>query len=335
MSLPIHTYRFSRSIEARVQECTANDNWHGPWELCRHWLMIGAGVAVSLWAWDALPMAAAIAVYAGAVWFIGGRQRGLADVLHKAAHRTLTSDRRLGRVLGTYFAGYPVLQSYSGYVASHVRDHHGQLGDPLVDPDYLQYQRNGICGEKMRSESVRRYLVSIFLPGKMLSYLRYLVVDRIANREEDRRERVRRLAYLFALATFFVATGNGLPLVAYWFLPLVTTQVWIGSLIELVEHYPLIETAPRVDLYVSRNRHCSRISNFLLGITPHEGYHLIHHKFAAVPPWRHHEVHKILMADEEYAALNRTRGWMPILRELVTLQTRVHERAAGASTGDA
>jgi fatty acid desaturase len=329
----IAQYRFPDHIVARVRACYENDNWHGPFELLCHWTVIAVSVAVSTWAWANAPAAVAGVVYAVAVWFIGGRQRALADILHQAAHRTLMRNQKIGRVLGTFFSGYLILQSFTGYYASHVRDHHGYLGDPAVDPDYIQYQRNGLCGANMTQATIRRYLLRLLSPRVMVSYIAYLLRDRVLPREERDGERVVRLTYTGALVGVVSLTGHADALGLYWLVPLVTSQVWIGSLIELVEHYPLIETAPRIDLYVSRNRHCSRISNFLLGITPHEGYHLIHHKFAAVPPWRHHEVHQVLLEDPVYAALNSVRGWREILREVLTLHSKAIDLANSTTRG--
>lgn len=326
-------YDFDTDIVARVRKCYQNDSWHGPLELLEHWAVIGASMAASIWMWDYAPVPVAIIGYIAAVWFIGGRQRALADILHQAAHRTLMKNTRIGRALGTYLSGYLILQSYSGYVASHVRDHHGHLGDPELDPDYRQYRQNGLCGADMSPRAIKTYLIKLASPRVMLGYVQYLLRDRILPREERKRERVTRLVFLTAVVAVIVTQGDLLYLLMYWVVPLLTTQVWIGSLIELVEHYPLIETAPRLDIYVSRNRHCSRLSNFLLGITPHEGYHLIHHKFAAVPPWRHRQVHEILLEDPVYAALNATRGWRAILREVVTLHSDAVERAAAVSKG--
>jgi fatty acid desaturase len=327
----IAQYQFTADIVGRVRKCHQNDNCHGPFELAGDWCVIAASVAGSMWMWQNGPTAAGVAVYVVAVWFIGGRQRALADVLHQAAHRTLMRNQRIGRILGTFFSGYLILQSFTGYAASHVRDHHGHLGDPSLDPDYIQYQRKGLCGSDMTPAAIRRYVIGLASPRVMLSYIMYLVRDRIATKEENPRERVLRLLYIGCLVGGAIATGHADLLVLYWLIPLVTTQVWIGSLIELVEHYPLIETAPRIDLYVSRNRHCGRASNFLLGIWPHEGYHLIHHKFAAVPPWRHREVHEILLDDPVYAALNAVHGWRPILREVLTLHTQAAALANSAT----
>lgn len=41
----------------------------------------------------------------------------------------------------------PVLQSDTGYRASHLAEHHGRLGDLDRHPDYRRCRGNGLCGE--------------------------------------------------------------------------------------------------------------------------------------------------------------------------------------------
>jgi fatty acid desaturase len=94
-------------------------------------------------------------------------------------------------------------------------------------------------------------------------------------------------------------------LLLLWFVPLVTTQAWIGAVAELMEHFPLIETAPRMDIYMSWNRVYGLGTRFLLGEKDGEGFHLVHHLFPCTPMWRLREVDAILRRDPVYAALPR------------------------------
>ncbi len=314
MDPTIRKHRFSAETLARVRECYRNDDWHGPLEVAEHWLVVAGAVALSLWSWSHLPLALSIPVYCAAIFLVGGRQRALAGVLHMACHGALTRNPRLGRILATYFSGYPVLQSYTGYMASHVVAHHGNFGHPERDPDYVQYQRAGLCGENLGRASLRRHLLRLTSPRSTASYVAYLVRNRISNPDEKRWETWLRVVYLLALLGAAAACGWLWIVAAYWLVPQVTTQVWIGSVAELLEHYPLIESAPRVDIHMTRNRECGRWSDFVLGEQRGEGYHLVHHLFPRVPIWRLREAHAILMSDETYAALYQPGGWYYLIR---------------------
>lgn len=309
-------HKFSPDIIDRVRRGFQTDNWHGLCETMRNWLVICLAAVFSLYTWRQAPWWIGTPVYLASIFFIGGRQRGLADILHQASHRTLAKSHRLGVLIGTVCSGYPLLQSFTGYWESHVHRHHHYLGDPDLDPDYIEYQRRGLCGSSMNRDRLRRYLIGLFTVRSMVAYGRYLLVNRIWSRSESPFERCVRFPLLAAAVATCVYMGWGGVIVTYWFVPLFTTHAWIGAFIELLEHYPLIETAPFIDIYLTRNRECGWFGNFLLGLQTQEGYHLVHHRFPQVPRWRLREVHLILMEDREYAALHTTRGWAALLRQL-------------------
>jgi fatty acid desaturase len=226
------------------------------------------------------------------------------------------ADHRIGSVIGAALGGYPVLQSFTGYRASHLGEHHGRLGDPDRDPDYRQYQDNALCGDDLNRRALRRYLYRIVTPKATASYVLYLLRHRIVAAGERPAERVLRVVLLAAVIAWAVIGGWWLWLVLLWFVPLVTTQVWIGAVAELMEHFPLIETAPRVDIYMSWNRVYGWGTRFLLGEIDGEGFHLVHHLFPRTPMWRLREVDAILRRDPVYAALPRLGGALGGLGEI-------------------
>ena len=312
----VASYQFSADILCRVRQCRHNDNYHGALELLEDWAVIVASVYCSELAWDVAP-ALAIPVYIVAIFLIGGRQRALADILHQATHRTLTENKYLGRLLGTVLSGYLVFQSFSGYRATHVRQHHAFLGDPKRDPDYRQYQLWNICGSNLNSAAVRRHLLRLLTPSTTFAYLLHLVRYRILPAGENAAERVFRLCFIVAVVGVACGLGYGRILLLFWLVPLVTTQAWIGAFLELVEHYPMIECRHGIDIYMSRNRRCGWFGSFILGLKRYDGYHLVHHKFPFIPSWRLPEAHNILMEDAAYRSVNQTYGWRAILEAIL------------------
>jgi fatty acid desaturase len=301
-------YRFSPEILAEVRATSRLDNWHGPLEVIEHWSWITAWCAASVLAFHHLSLWAAVPVYIVAVFFVGGRQRALAGVLHMSVHRAFMAHHRTGNLVGALLGGYPVLQSFTGYRASHLGDHHGRLGDPELDPDYRQYRDNGLCGDNLGRAALRRYLRTVVGPRATASYVLYLLRHRIVTKGERGNERWLRVAVLAAVLLWAVLGGWWVWLLVLWFVPLVTTQVWIGAVAELMEHFPLIETAPRVDIYLSWNRVYGLATRFLLGEAEGEGFHLVHHLFPRTPMWRLRQVDAILRRDPVYAALPRLGG---------------------------
>lgn len=301
-------YRFSPEILAEVRAASRPDNWHGPLEVAEHCLWVALWCAASIYAFRNASLWVAIPVYLVAVFFIGGRQRGLAGVLHMATHRAFMRNHRVGDVVGAVFGGYTVLQSFTGYRASHLGEHHGRLGDPERDPDYKQYQDNALCGENLGRAAFRRYLRTAVSPRATASYMLYLLRHRIITRDESVSERWIRGAIILAVLAWAVIGGWWTWLLLLWFVPLITTQVWIGAVAELMEHFPLIETAPRVDIYMSWNRVYGLATRFVLGEKDGEGFHLVHHLFPRTPMWRLRQVDAILQRDPVYATLPRLKG---------------------------
>ena len=148
--------------------------------------------------------------------------------------------------------------------------------------------------------------------------MKYLLRHRIWSSAEHPREAFARIAYLAAIVFAAALYGWADVVAAYWLVPLVTTQAWIGMIAELLEHYPLIETAPREDIHLSWNRLPGPMERFLLGEMKGEGFHLVHHLFPFVPLWRLEEVDGILANDPAYTGLQRLGGSLPALRSILS-----------------
>ncbi|GAA2080519.1 fatty acid desaturase [Actinomadura alba] len=327
----VKRHKFPEDVLREARACSRGDNWHGPLETAEHWAVMAFWILLSYWAWQNVHMALAVPLYLAAVFFVGGRQRALAGVLHQATHRTLMSNYKAGAVIGAVFAGYPLLQSFTGYRASHLGEHHGRLGDPARDPDYLQYQRYLLCGENLSREALKRHLLTIAGLRSTMSYIGYLLRERILTSGEKTRERWFRIVLTAVVVGLAAATGQLDLVLLYWIVPLITTQVWLGSIAELLEHYPVIETAPRIDIYMSWNRHYSPMARFLLGEREGEGYHLVHHLFPRVPLWRLKEVDQILLRDPEYAALQRLEGVYAAMSSIYALLPERRGAVAGGA----
>jgi fatty acid desaturase len=309
-------HRFHVSVLKELRSCYTLDNWHGCLEVIEDWLIILVSAVISLWVWRNCTVTIGIIFYVVAVVVIGARQHGVADLLHQASHGTLAKDKKLNFLLGTFFSGYLVLQSFTGYTSSHISNHHPYLGNPELDPDYKGLIGNHIYGEDLTNSSVISYLWSLSSPKTTLKYLRYLIKYRMLNSDEELWERLIRGFYLSALAILSISFNLWQEVIAYWVIPLLTTASWTGSLVELLEHYPFMEVAPKTDVYMSRNRFLHPAVNFFLG-KHWDGYHLIHHLFPGIPSWKYSQAHTILIKDTVYASQQRGVGFSSIWDELV------------------
>lgn len=310
---------------------TDQDNWHGILAAVEDWLIILSFICCSHWVYQHCSLYLSLPLYLLTIVTVGSRQRALATLLHESSHGSIAKNRTINYLLGTVFGGWNIFQSWAVYHKSHVIEHHAHIGDADRDPDYKAIIDYGLYGQNRSAMKLKQYILRIFFsPNQTLSYIKYLFYNRIYNPLEPKKERLIRLGYITTMLSIIIYTNNFVIFCAYWLVPMFTTANWVGSLIELAEHYPLIELASeKNELYYSRNRlHINVIEYFFLGMHE-ESWHLVHHLFPRMPFYRQAEAHQWLMTDPEYAKLQRTRGWIGIFTEMFELadsqQSKVSE----------
>lgn len=292
--------RLRKDVRRRLRSLTQLDNWHAPLSISLDYL----GIAVCVW----LCVGVSWWFYPIALLYIGSTQRGFVNLLHESTHKVLAKKPRLNLLLGTVFSGYLVFHMYNPYRASHIGFHHRFLGDPDKDPDYSFHREIGIYDHTTGNRSFFiRNIVLALLGLRSLSYLRYVVKDRILFRSSDvavsmpirmSTERVL-LAVQWLLILGVAAAFGWLHLILLlWFVPMLTVAIAIGWLTELAEHYPLPESEEH-PLLMTRNRHGWAIERFLFG-RHNDNYHLVHHLHMGIPFWNMKRAHHVLLEDPAY-----------------------------------
>jgi fatty acid desaturase len=285
-------HKFDNSIKNQIKELCQYNNFNGVMAVSSDYFFIAFAIyltQVSFW------------LYPLSVLIIGSRQRALATVLHEAAHKTLAKNRLLNRILGTYFSGYLIFQTWDAYLRSHVFNHHTKLGSPEFDPDLKHYIESGVFERRSKNGFLMRYLVSPFFCANVFSTVRYLLVNRLALRSNGS-ELVPMLLTFVAFATVGSYLVGWEFILMYWLVPYLTTFQIITWFIELAEHYPLIRGA-KDDLHATRNRFSHPIEAFFTAMHA-ENFHLTHHLFPGVPFWKLKRAHRILLEDPAYAKIN-------------------------------
>ena len=105
---------------------TAPSRWRGPWLVAHAWIVSIA--AVGLAAWSGNPLAWLLAVI-----IVGGRQLGLAILMHEAAHGLLHPNRKVNNFLGQWLTGAAIGSDLIAYRTYHLQ-HHKFTQQP-EDPD--------------------------------------------------------------------------------------------------------------------------------------------------------------------------------------------------------
>ena len=114
---------------------TSLSRWRGVWLVAHGWIVIALAIGLAIYCWQAIgPIAGAPAVLV-AIVIVGGRQLGLAILMHDAAHGLLHPNRRVNNFLGQYLCGAPTGTDLKAYRKYHLTHH--RFTQQEEDPDLV------------------------------------------------------------------------------------------------------------------------------------------------------------------------------------------------------
>jgi fatty acid desaturase len=253
--------------------------WRATRDIVFDWMMI----FVSAWTvyrvgWVITPIALVI---------IGNRQRALGNLLHEASHGNLSAHRQINDCLARLLLAAPLLTSLSVYRDQHAR-HHAWLGDPRRDPDVLL---------PLAHKGDRWYMAYARYLAKP-TMLRGSVMGHFSGKHLSGPQQ-------FELFTWWLATGLSIAMVDLRFAALFGA-LWLGARItvfhaittfrEMTDHHGL-----RPGGIFSFTREIPDHGPLSVLLHPHHnGYHLTHHLFPAVPYHQLPKLHTRLMELDVY-----------------------------------
>ena len=245
------------------------------------------------------------------VMVIGGRQLGLAILMHDAAHGLLFNDRRLNEWAGAWLCAFPVFTSLSLYRPYHLKHH--RFTQQAEDPDLG---------------------LSAAFPITRKSLWRKVVRDLTGQTAfTRRREQFRRGIGLREGLIVNAVLWAGLAVAGYWWLypvlwilPLVTWYQLVSRVRNIAEH----AVVPDNDdpLRNTRTTHANPIVRLL--VAPYwVNYHLEHHLFMFVPCWRLPQAHRALLAAGRREEMELQPGYRAVLQAATSLQKDAGGRPSG------
>ena len=246
------------------------------------------------------------------VMVIGGRQLGLAILMHDAAHGLLLADRRLNDWAGSWLCAFPVFTSLTLYRPYHLQHHRftQQTGDPdlgLSAPFPISRTSlrrkivrdlTGQTAYLRRGDQIRRALGPADAPP-------IVRLGRLWQREKGA---------LLANAAMLVAcsaAGYWWLYPALWLLPLATWYQLISRIRNIAEH----AVVPDNDdpLRNTRTTYANPLMRLL--VAPYwVNYHLEHHLFMFVPCWRLPEAHRQLLVAGRRDSMEIKPGYLAVLK---------------------
>ncbi len=259
------------------------------------------GAALVLHAWTVIFAAMALFVLwpnpltlVVAIMLIGGRQLGLAILMHDTAHGLLFRRKAVNDLIAQWLCAYPVatdLRLYRPYRLTHHR-----LTQQPDDPDLVLSAPFPITRASLRRKILRD------LTGQT-GYQRRKVqlLDALGPPGTPWRERATRLArHLGSAALVNLALFAGLALLGYWWLypvlwllPLMTWYQLVSRIRNIAEH----AVVPDNDDPWRNTRTTLAGPLTRLVLAPYRvNYHLEHHLFPFAPCWRLPHLHRHLLA---------------------------------------
>jgi fatty acid desaturase len=288
---------------AEVRWWSRRSNWHGARMVAANWAAIAAifaGVA-----WWTNPFTVLLGLF-----LLGGRQLGLAVLMHECGHGTLFASRRANDWVGQWLCAVPVLTDMHRYARGHT-GHHRFAGTPK-DPDLGNYRSYPVSQASFRRKVLRD------LTGrtgwKLLSG-RFGDSDALFGARRSRPDTLGFLAVVAVLWAVLAAFGHGW-LALLWPAAFLTTYLLFARLRQVAEHGgvpDLFDPDPRRHTRTTRARWWERIfvaPNFV-------NFHLEHHLAAGVPCYRLRRFHEALQARGVLDGVEVPQGYPAVLRAVV------------------
>jgi fatty acid desaturase len=268
-------------------------------------ILTGAGWSYFAWQAGELGTVAFSALSAVAVVAIGVLQHRLSGLGHEASHYAMFNNKLINDLVSDLLLMMPTLAITQQFRATHL-DHHRYINDPLRDPDAVRLG-NGQPGAfpKARGRFVLKYVVgTLWMPG----LIRYILGQGFNAGPFAPKEQPLKNPYPLAVAvalllafwgvvlTVVIATGTFVPMLLYWFLPLVSTYPFLMQLREIAHHSNAPDSGDLTNSRIFLVHPLVRYSVFPYG----QDYHLTHHLFGIMPHYRAKAAHDELMNYRPY-----------------------------------
>jgi fatty acid desaturase len=277
-------------------------------QLRRRSSLRGAWLVAHAWGVVALAMAAAALwpnplTLLAAVVIVGGRQLGLAILMHDAAHALLLTPRRANDWVGAWLCGAPVIADLHEYRPYHLAHH--RLVQSADDPDLPLSAPFPTTRASLRRKALRD------LTGQTAFKQRRALVAAAFRRGRAWERLGRPLIANAALLALCTALGPWWLYPALWLLPLATVFQLASRVRNIAEHAMVPD-----DGDAFRNARTTYAGPLARAVfAPYwVNYHLEHHLAMFIPCYRLPEAHRMLLAKGFGARMEIKPGYRAVLR---------------------
>ncbi len=287
---------------------TANSSWRGIWLVAHCWLAIFGVIAVATYWGNALG-------WLFAVILVGGRQLGLAILMHDAAHGLLHPNRRINNFLGQWLTGAAAGTDLQAYRTYHLT-HHKFTQQP-EDPDLSLSQPFPTSAASMRRKVIRDLTGQVFFKQRIAQAKMAIRSLNPGAKEQNffvGKAFVRFLGVQITLLVASLAVYGWTPFLI-WFVAMATTFQLFLRIRNIAEH--ACTTTGSGDPFThARTTHANWIER--VTVAPYwVNYHSEHHLFMGVPCYHLPRAHRLLGAGGYHDRMTITSGYLGVLRQVV------------------
>lgn len=212
---------------------------------------------------------------------VSGRQMALAVLMHDAAHRLFSRNKRTNDLIGNWLCGGPIMLETDGYRRIHDKHHKHTWTDD--DPD-LSLADHYPVDKKSMARKIFRDLAGI---SGFRRFVGLLMIYRSV------RPIVPTIVFTMLLAGVSVAAGRPEAVLLLWWVPWFTGFSLVLRFRNIAEHAAIDD--PEDPLRNTRTTVSNPFARFFLA--PHNtNFHLEHHLCPYVPHYRLPALHRALVA---------------------------------------
>jgi fatty acid desaturase len=291
---------FSNEVWGRL---TVRSQWRGLLMVAHAWALIaGASALCALWP---NPL-----TWLLAVMVVGGRQLGLAILMHEAAHGMLHPNTRLNFLVGEFLCAAPVGADLVRYRPYHLTHHRFTQQDE--DPDLVLSRPFPTTRASLRRKFIRDLTGQTFYKQRIVPLFGRGAGGNAFVGESGRAQR-RFLAATLVIFAIYAACGAAIWFFAIWVVAFATWFPLVTRIRNIAEH-ACTDRAPD-PFTVARTTRANWLER--LFVAPYYvHYHAEHHLFIAVPCYRLPWLHRLLREQGQADRMNIAPGYLSVLREI-------------------
>lgn len=288
---------------------TAVSRTRGIWLVAHCWLVIFAIIGLATW-WGN-PIGWLLAVI-----LVGGRQLGLAILMHDAAHGLLHPNRRVNNFLGQWLTGAAAGTDLQAYRTYHLTHH--KFTQQAEDPDLRLSKPFPTSAASIRRKIVRDLTGQVFF--KQRHAQAKLAIQSLRSGAREQHIAIRK-AFLRFLGVQAVLLGLSLTIYGWtpfllWFVAMATTFQLFLRIRNIAEH-ACTTTGSEDPFSHARTTRANWLERAT--VAPYwVNYHGEHHLFMGIPCYHLPRAHALLGAGNHHQRMTISPGYLAVLRQVTT-----------------